>query len=163
MDIYTNTGTKWTALAIGVAALVMSPFDGDGISIGCSWLARLSYPIFHVNILHALCNAWALITLVFYYDLHWKKIALAFAIAVSIPACFLSATPVVGMSGVCFALMGMTFFVVRRKVMFMSWAAAFLVAGFLLPGVAAMVHVYCYAVGLAVGTLTSPLLWQKEK
>lgn len=163
MNIYINTGSKWTALAIGVAVLVLSPFDGGGVCVGCSLLSRFSYPLFHVNILHAICNAWALITLVFYYDLHWEKIALAFAIAVSIPACFLSETPVVGMSGVCFALMGMTFFVVRRKVMFMSWAAAFLIAGFFLPGVAAMVHVYCYAVGLAVGALTSPLLWHKEK
>lgn len=163
MDIYTNTGTKWAALAIGVAALVMSPFDGAGISIGCPWLARLSYPIFHVNILHAFCNAWALISLVFYYDLHFSKILTAYAIAVTMPDIVLSAAPAVGLSGLCFALMGMTFFVVQRKAMFMSWSAVFLVVGFLLPGVAAMIHVYCYAVGLAVGALTIPLPCPKEK
>ena len=154
MDIYTNTGSKWTALAIGAAALVLSPFDGAGIHVGCSLVDRLTYPIFHAGFLHAFCNAWCLISLVFLYDLPWHKTALAFAIAISIPPCFLTTTPVVGMSGACFALMGLTVYVVRRKAMLMSWIALFLLLGFLFPNVAAWVHVYCYAVGLAVGALT---------
>lgn len=155
MDNRVNTGTKWAALAIGVAALVLSPFDGNGVRVGCSLLDRLSYPLFHVNLLHAFCNAWCLISLVFLYDLPWWKVALAFLIAVTLPHFALSATPVVGMSGACFALMGLTIPVVRRKVMLIGWIALFLAIGFLFPNVAAWVHVYCFLVGLAVGWLTN--------
>lgn len=154
MDIYTNTGTKWAALAIATAALVLSPFDGAGIYPGCSWLARLSYPMFHVNLLHAFCNAWCLVSLVFLYDLHFRKVLTSYLIAVTIPSLVLTPTPVVGMSGMCFALMGLTVFIVRRKVMLMGWISFFLAVGFFLPNIAAMVHVYCFAVGLAVGALT---------
>lgn len=153
MNIYINTGSKWAALAVGVAALVMSPFDGDGLCVGCSLLSRLSYPLFHVNILHAFCNAWCLISLVFLYDLPWWKTALAFAVAISIPSCILTATPVVGMSGACLALMGLTVPVVRRKVMLLGWINFFLVLGFLFPNVAAWVHVYCFTVGLFAGII----------
>lgn len=151
MDININTGSKWAALAIGVAVLVLSPFDGSGISTGCSWTARLSYPIFHVNILHAFCNAWCLISLVFLYDLPWWKTALAFAVAISVPSGLLTSTPVVGMSGACFALMGLTVPVVRRKLMLLGWISLFLVMGFLFTNVAAWVHVYCFIAGIGAG------------
>lgn len=151
MNIYINTGSKWTALAIGAAALVLSPFDGDGVSVGCSLLSRFSYPLFHVNLLHAFCNAWCLISLVFLYDLPWWKIALAYIIAVSIPVWFLPAAPVVGMSGVCFALMGLCLPIVQRKLYFSAWVALFLALGIILPGVAWTVHLYCYVIGVLVG------------
>jgi len=151
MDIRINTGTKWTALAIATAVLVLSPFDGDGIRVDCTWLARLSYPLFHAGILHAICNAWCLITLVFYYDLHWWRLLTAYGIAISIPALLLSATPVVGLSGVCFALMGLCLPIVQRKLYFSAWVAAFLAVGIILPGVAWVVHLYCYVVGWVVG------------
>lgn len=153
MDIYKNTGSKWAALALATAALVLSPFDGMGVCVGCSWMSRLSYPIFHVNILHAFCNAWCLISLVFLYDLPWWKIAMSFIISISVPACLLTQTPVVGMSGACFALMGLTVPIVRRKVMLLGWINLFLALGFLFPNVAAWVHVYCFTVGLLAGLI----------
>lgn len=151
MNIYINRGSKWTALAIGVAALVMLPFDGGGVCVGCSLLSRFSYPLFHVGLLHAFCNAWCLISLVFLYDLPWWKTMLSFIIAISIPSCLLTETPVVGMSGVCFALMGLTVPVVHRKVMLLGWISLFLVVGFFFPNVAAWLHVYCFTVGLVAG------------
>lgn len=161
MNIYINTGSKWAALAIGAAALVLSPFDGGGVCVGCSLLSRFSYPLFHVNLLHALCNAWCLISLVFLYDLPWWKIALAFIIAISIPSFMLTATPVVGMSGVCFALMGLSVPIVHRKAMLLGWISLFLVVGFFFPNVAAWLHVYCFVTGLLVGLLLSP--WPARK
>jgi len=153
MNIYINTGTKWAALAIATAALVLSPFDGSGIHVGCSLLSRISYPIFHVNLLHAFCNAWCLISLIFLYDLPWWKLALAFVLSVTVPTCLLSTTPVVGMSGACFALMGLVVPVVRRKVLLLGWINLFLVLGFMFPNVAAWVHVYCFVVGLWAGLI----------
>ena len=157
MDININTGTKWTTLAISTAVLVLLPFDGTGIYVGCSWWVRLTYPLFHANLLHAFCNAWCLISLVFYYDLNFRKIFTAYIIAVTIPNFVLSATPAIGLSGVCFALMGLTFFVVKRQAMFMAWVMAFLAAGALMPGIAAAIHTYCYAAGLVAGLFTSPI------
>lgn len=162
MDIHINTGSKWTALAIAAAALVLSPFDGTGIHVGCSWLARMSYPLFHVNILHAFCNAWCLISLVFLYDLPWWKTALAFLLAISIPSCLLTETPVVGMSGACFALMGLTVPIVRRKAMLLGWINLFLVVGFFFPNVAAWLHVYCFTVGLVAGLIIHAP-WPRKK
>lgn len=158
MNIHKNTGTKWTALAMAAAVLVLSPFDGAGISTGCSWMARLSYPIFHVTLLHALCNAWCLITLVFYYDLNCRKILTAYLIAVTIPSFILSAAPAVGMSGLCFALMGLTTFVVERRGLITSCVAVFLAVGFLFKSAAASIHLYCYLVGLFVAFLTTPIV-----
>jgi hypothetical protein len=57
------------------------------------------------------------------------------------------------MSGVCFALMGLTVPVVRRKAMLLGWINLFLVLGFLFPNVASWVHVYCFTVGLLAGLL----------
>lgn len=151
MDIHKNIGTKWTALAIATAAIVLSPLDGAGISAGCSWIDRLSYPLFHVNLLHACCNAWCLISLVFYYDLAWWTVLAAFAVAVSVPASLVAASPVVGMSGVCFALMGLSLPSIRRKLFFNAWVACFLAVGVIMPGVAWKVHLYCYITGWLVG------------
>lgn len=153
MNIHINTGSKWAALAIGAAALVLSPFDGGGVCVGCSLLSRFSYPLFHVNLLHAFCNAWCLISLVFLYDLPWWKTAMAFIIAISMPSCMLTATPVVGMSGACFALMGLTVPVVRSKMMLLGWISVFLAIGFFFPNVAAWLHVYCFTVGLLAGLI----------
>lgn len=153
MDNSINTGTKWAALAIATAALVLSPFDGAGIHVGCSWVERVTYPLFHVNLLHAFCNAWCLISLVFLYDLPWWKVALAFIIAVSVPGLLLTETPVVGMSGACFALMGLVVPIVRSKMMLLGWISLFLVIGFMFPNVAAWVHVYCFTVGLLAGLI----------
>lgn len=162
MDNNINTGTKWAALAIGVAALVLSPFNGNGACVGCSLLDRLSYPLFHVNFLHAFCNAWCLISLVFIYDLPWWKVALAFLIAIALPSFVLSATPVVGMSGACFALMGLTIPVVRHKMVLLGWIAFFLSIGFIFPNVAALVHVYCFITGLLAGFIIHAP-WRRRK
>ena len=158
MNIHVNTGSKWTALAMATAALVLAPFNGEGICIGCSWTVRLSYPMFHASLLHAFCNAWCLITLVFYYDLHFRKILTAYLVAISVPAFALSVTPAVGMSGICFALMGLTVYAVRRKAMFVSWVAVFLAVGIFVPGMAWIIHLYCFAAGLFVGLFTSPVI-----
>ena len=151
MNINRNTGSKWTALAIAVAAIVMSPFEGTGICEGCSWIARLTYPMFHANLIHAISNAWCLVTVVFLYDLPWWKIAIAYLIAVSVPTFALSTTPAVGMSGVCFALMGLSLPSIRRKLFFNAWVACFLAVGVIMPGVAWKVHLYCYITGWLVG------------
>ena len=81
----TSTAGKWLALSVSVAVLLLS-FAGPvaGVYVGCPWWNRLAYPFIHASFLHAFCNAWCLLSLVFYYNLHWWKVAASFAIAAAI-------------------------------------------------------------------------------
>jgi len=117
-------------------------------------LPRMLYHFFHANFLHALCNVWCLLALVFYYHIRWPEFALAWAVAALVPA-FCITAPTVGLSGICFALMGIVFPRVARKGLYLSWMAGFLALGFLFPAVAAVLHLWCFAIGCAVGYIYS--------
>ena len=76
-------------------------------------------------------------------------------------------TPTVGLSAVCFALMGMVSFQSCRKAYFHTWVLSFLVATAALPYIGSVcgyviatpnnwLHLYCYVAGLLVGFLNSP-------
>lgn len=153
-----------------------------GIYQDCATWKCLTYHFFHANIFHCLCNVWCLLSLVFAYPVKRWQMAAAFIIASLYPflpslnshlsplnsltaqrfACEeLSTIPTVGLSGVCFALMGMQAFVVGRKLLFFSWVIAFIAFGFLFPNNNAILHLYCYIAGLTVGFLNSPAPWQK--
>jgi membrane associated rhomboid family serine protease len=153
-----------TATGIDVAQL--------GIYQGCAVWKCLTYHFFHANIFHCLCNVWCLLSLVFAYPVKGWQMAAAFIIASLYPFLpslnshlsplnsQLSTLPTVGLSGVCFALMGMQAFVVGRKLFFFSWVIAFIAFGFLFPNNNALLHLYCYIAGLTVGFLNSPAPWQ---
>lgn len=134
-----------------------------GIYQDCATWKCLVYHFFHANIFHCLCNVWCLLSLVFAYPVKRWQMAAAFIIASLYPflPSPLSPLPTVGLSGVCFALMGMQAFVVGRKLLFFSWVIAFIAFGFLFPNNNAILHLYCYIAGLTVGFLNSPAPWQK--
>lgn len=147
-----------------------------GICKDCTILARFAYSFFHASIIHTLVNCWCLLSIVFIYDVSLWYMAIAYAIAVTFPVTTLSATvphasaweiPTVGLSAVCFALLGMIAFQVQRKVLYHSWVLSFIVIGFILPPLCSacgysiatpnnILHLYCYVVGLMVGFLNSP-------
>jgi membrane associated rhomboid family serine protease len=136
-----------------------------GIYQGCAVWKCLTYHFFHANIFHCLCNVWCLLSLVFAYPVKGWQMAAAFIIASLYPFLpslnsQLSTLPTVGLSGVCFALLGMQAFVVGRKLFFFSWVIAFIAFGFLFPNNNALLHLYCYIAGLTVGFLNSPAPWQ---
>lgn len=155
-----RTQTKISALVVAVCCLALSFTDGVGVSSGCGIPERLCYHFFHANIFHALCNVWCLLSIVFTFSVPLWLFLAAFGIAILIPPFLLSATPTMGLSGVCFALLGMMMWQVRRKVYYTSWALAFIVVGFLFPQVNALMHLYCYVAGQMVGFLNAPVPWK---
>lgn len=135
----------------------ISDWSAVGIFTGCGLGCRLSYPFYHVGIVHALLNAWCLLSVVFIYDISMLRLCLAYIIAVFIPSICLSATPTVGLSGLVFALFGSISFEVGRKVYYQLWMIAYLIIGFVFPNTNAWVHLYCYLAGCAVALLNKPV------
>lgn len=76
-------------------------------------------------------------------------------------------TPTVGLSAICFALLGMVSFRVQRRRRFHLYIASYIIATSALPYLAAIaaipiaspnniIHIYSYVAGLIVGFLNSP-------
>lgn len=168
-----RTQAKTTTLILIVVVLIISAVqclgviepEQYGICKGCSLSARLSYCLFHANIYHAVVNIWCLLSLAFIYEYSLKQLFTAYLISAFYPVdwfWFTSSMPTVGLSGVCFALMGMVSYKVKRKLYYHSWIAAFIAVGFLLPNANAWLHLYCYVVGLMVGFLNAPIINVKQ-
>ena len=182
--------TKTTALVLVSICLIVSVLTSvlDGFSIenfgickGSPILARLVYSFFHASIPHALINCWCLLSIVFIYDISISSLIIAYITAVTFPIDTLAAvansslftlhssltTPTVGLSALCFSLLGQVAFQVRRKRLFHTWILSFIAIGFILPPLCSvcgytiatpnnLLHIYCYVAGLLVGFLNSP-------
>ena len=135
----------------------MTDWYAVGIYTGCGLGCRMLYPFYHANVLHAILNAWCLLSVIFIYDISLWRFFLSYIIAVTIPSFCLSGIPTVGLSGVVFALFGSISFEVQRKAYYQLWMLAYLVAGFLFPNTNALVHLYCYMAGGAVALLNKPV------
>lgn len=154
--------SKASALIVAILVVCLalqSPHDWSvvGIYTGCRLSCRALYPFYHTGLLHALLNAWCLLSIVFIYNITLWRLALAYAIAVFIPSLCLSYIPTVGLSGVVFVLFGSISFEVQRKAYYQLWMLAYLAAGFLFPNTNAWVHLYCYIAGGAVALLNKPV------
>ena len=151
------------ALFIILSAMIYVPdWKVVGVSHGCGIAQRLGYSLFHASIIHACINAWCLLSILFLYDVTWKRILLAFIIAIVVPDFVLSSTPTVGLSAVCFALLGMIAFDVKRKLYYNGCMAAYIVLGFLFPFVNGWLHLYSYVAGLLVGLLNMPIQCKRK-
>ena len=124
---------------------------------GCSIFNRLAYSFFHVNIFHALLNVWCLLSITFRYNLSWVHFMVAYIIAVCYPTLFLEGQPIVGFSGVCFALLGMLSFRVARRLYFQLVIWVNILLGFIVPGIAGFLHLYCFVVGVVVALVSTPI------
>lgn len=153
---------KTTALLIAGYIIVSSLFfvpdwNMVGLSYGCGIMHRIGYSFFHVSFLHALLNAWCLLSLLFIYDLSFWQIVSAYFIAAAAPDFVISPTPTVGLSGLCFALLGMIAFRVERKIYYNACMALYVAVGFLFPLVNGWLHLYSYVAGLLVGFFNMPI------
>jgi membrane associated rhomboid family serine protease len=81
----------------------------------------------------------------------------AYVVAIIAPA----TAPTVGLSAVCYALMGIIFPQVQRKLYYTSYILAFILLGLFLGGTNVYIHIYSYIAGLLVGLL-SHYLWYKK-
>lgn len=158
---------KITALLIS-AMIVCLSFSGEwdwqtvGIYAGSNMPGRLLYPFFHTNMFHALLNSWCLLSIIFIYDIGIGRLLSAYMIAVTVPVDTLGYfttmdSPTVGLSGLVFALFGSISFEVLRKQYYQLWMLFYLVAGFLFPGINAVLHLWCYVLGLIMALLNKPV------
>lgn len=153
------------SIAVFVIALSMArvaDWHSVGIYDHCPIWNRLAYPFFHAGLIHALLNAWCFLSLVFLHGVSWRRMLLAYAIAVSFPvdtitSLFPLPLPSVGLSGVIYALFGSISFEVRDKRSFQCWMLFYVAVGFFFPGVSATLHLYCYLCGIAIALLNRPM------
>lgn len=153
---------KTTGLLISVFSLIASliyipEWTMVGVSVGCGFFQRFAYSLFHASILHAIINAWCILSIIFLYDVKGWQLIVSYLIAVAAPDFALSVTPTVGLSAVCFALLGMIVFQVKRKIFYNACMAAYISVGFLFTQVNGWLHLYSYIAGLLVGFLNMPI------
>lgn len=143
---------------------VPSPSPVSGTPWHCRGLLapRLLYPFSHANIFHALGNAYCLLIVTRAYRMSVAALLAAYTIAVTVPPFTLSATPVMGLSGMCFALMGLAFWRVRRKLYYNAWALAFIAVTGIFAHIAALLHLWCLLAGEAIGFLNAPAPWNRK-
>lgn len=126
------------------------------VSEASPFTRRLTYQFAHAGLLHALINCWCLLSVEFFRDVSWRKLLAAYIISATFPSILLSSTPIVGCSGMCFALLGMCALGERLK--YHIFMAAMLSVGFFLPSMAAWLHMYCYVAGLLVALPFYPMI-----
>lgn len=152
--------------AVVIIIYILCTNVGDyGICAGAYFEQRVGYHFFHSSFLHMSLNLWCLLSIVFIYDTSLFLFITAFVVASLFPVDTLAtilpyntlSIPTVGLSGVCYALMGMIAYNVRRKLYYQAWLAFYIGIGFLFPNVNGWIHLYCYLAGLAVGYLNKPL------
>lgn len=147
-----------TAVIIILMPFTFAPdWSVVGITDGSPLATRFVYSFFHASTFHAIINAWCLLSIVFLYDVSIWRLLTAYIVATIVPGFLLSEVPTVGLSCVCYFLLGSLFFEVKRKFYFMSSMALYIAVGFLFPSVNAVIHVYGYLAGLLVGLLNAPL------
>lgn len=164
---------KIAALVVGVGLILLSfvgisNIQSIAICSGCGLIPRLLYPFFHVNLLHVLLNVWCLLSLVFMYDITWRRLLVSYLVAATIPVdtlgTFLSSmnTPTIGLSGIVYFLFATISFEVVRKYYYQSWMVFYLIVGFFFPNMNAWLHLYCYVAGLIYALLNKPIKVQRH-
>lgn len=160
-----NESRKALSLIFAVLILILSlvyipDWQAVGIFRGASLMQRLSFSFFHASFLHALLNVWCFLSIVYLTRLSWPSFAVAFVIAVCAPSFLLpSEVPVVGLSLVCFALLGRVGATLRRPRQIFTYhgsAVFYLGAGFFFPSAAGLLHLYAYVAGLLAGLFVAP-------
>lgn len=161
---------KISSLALGTIVLAIYFLCEDVADFGlipdASILQRCSFHFFHASIWHVLINVWVLLSIVFVFNISLITIITAFVIASLFPIDTLSSIlygssafslPTIGLSGVCYALLGQVAFMVKRRWYYQMWMAIYIGAGFLFPNVNGWIHLYCYLLGMAVALLNKPI------
>lgn len=154
---------KTASLVLTGLILLLQCFDVSvnavGLCGGSSISTRMLYSFFHANFFHAVFNCWCMLSVVFAYDISLVGLLTAYAIACTFPVDMVSprALPTIGLSGVCYALMGRVAFSVSLKWEYRLYILSYLTVGFLFPAFNGWLHLYCYIVGLFVGYLNKPV------
>ena len=145
-----------------ISSLVMAVVHSLPITLtlhgGCSLEERMLYPLFHVTWWHLAVNLWCFLSLVFLYGVRWRHLVLAYGAAVVFPT-VLCPSPTMGLSGVCFALMGLWASKVERKKYYQIYIWGFIAFSALCGGTNTALHVW----GFAIGCVLSYIGWMIRK
>lgn len=144
------------------AAMYIPDWSCVGLCVGAPSFVRLTYHFFHASIIHAVLNAWCLLSIIFLYKVSWSDILIAYVIAAIAPPFVLTALPTVGMSAVCYALLGLMVFKTRSPLRFTLLLIPYLIIGFFIPVVNAWLHLYSFVAGLMVSLLFIPIPCSKK-
>lgn len=163
----TRKTEKVTAIVIALTVTALSfvhvsDWTAVGICSSCPLSGRLLYPFFHAGFVHAVLNAWCLLSIIFIYEVSYWRMFFAYVVAVTMPVdtlgTFLSLdSPTVGLSGVVYALFGTISFEVARKRYFQLWMLFYIGVGFIFPNTNAWLHLYCYLCGFLFALLNKPI------
>ena len=163
----TRKTEKVTAIVIALTVTALSfvhvsDWTTVGICSSCPPSARLLYPFFHAGFVHAVLNAWCLLSIIFIYEVSYWRMFFAYVVAVTMPVDTLGVflpldNPTVGLSGVVYVLFGTISFEVARKRYFQFWMLFYIAVGFIFPNTNAWLHLYCYLYGFLFALLNKPI------
>lgn len=124
-----------------------------GVYRHCPMINRLTYNFFHANVVHLVLNAWCFLSCMFLADVPASLLIASFIIACTVPV--YSDIPTIGLSGVCFAMLGFIMLNARKKTSYNIYIAiSILLPAVLLPGsINNLAHAYCYAAAAILGWL----------
>lgn len=143
--------TELAYLVFITALLSLFWLKGPGLALGSPLWVRFMYQFVHANIWHLIANAYCLLLLAFNMGQDIRSLIIAYLISCTVPV--FDTIPIVGASGICFALMGWNTWEVANKRKYLIWLGAFIVIGFLIPRFAGFTHFYCALMGLIVSWL----------
>lgn len=147
-------------LTIGTIAVYISdasPYT-FGLYEGMDWYARFTYQFLHASVWHLLINLWNLYGIATTYRLRIWHLVMAYLISAS--PFFYREIPTIGLSGMCFSLMGIIWYQVLHAKLYHCWIISFILIGFLFPGTDSRLHLYCYAIGFIIGWLNKPVKYE---
>ena len=160
--MFRRSKEKAAVLLLTVLLVVLSMSDTAMNTLAVSEttpaVRRFTYQFAHAGMLHALVNCWCLLSVEFVREVSWRKLLAAYIISAIFPSVLLSATPIVGCSGACFALLGMC--ALGEGVRYHIFIVAVLSIGFFMPSMASWLHLYCYAAGLLLSIPFYPIRWK---
>lgn len=151
-----------TITAISVYCFCNVDFSLVGVSPHSTLLTRFIYSFFHANIFHLSSNLWCFLLIIFSYNISWQRLLFSVLAAVTVPNWVLTATPTIGLSAICYTLLGSITFEVQRKLYFTMWITFFIAIGFLFPNSNAYMHLYAYVTGLIYSLIFTPIICKKK-
>lgn len=122
----------------------------------CELVNRLVFSFLHGSWAHILVNLYCFLTLVFMCNANVQKFLLALVCAITIPSFLLSATPIVGLSAINYALTGIVVMNSQKAWWFILLNLLIIGATMVMPGIAFMVHLVCFIEGVVIGFLITP-------
>lgn len=106
----TNIPTKTAALIIALLCLILTfipvPPALVGVTPASPLYTRLTYHFFHAGAIHCLLNLWCFLSCLFLAHVGPRRLIAAFTVATLVPPFVLTPVPTIGLSAVCYALLG---------------------------------------------------------